>query len=116
MDKIDKNKDLEKFRDNMQPLAKKIMDKIRKENILKTDNDNFPTMELELTHEQRESKKPVGKKGYYRMYRWECEECDKVGKKMPYSEMQTDAIKHYEKTGHKMKEHGGVFSKGDLYT
>jgi len=114
MDKIERNTKEKKIREDMQPFAKVTMDFYRK--LLGTDKDNYPMMEGELTEEQRESKVPIGTKGYYRMYRWECFECEQVGRKLPYSEMQTEAIKHYEQTGHKMKERGGVFPKSELYS
>jgi len=116
MDTIDKNTKHEEIRDKMQPLAKKLMDTLRESGMIPHDSDNFFMMDGELTHEQRESKVPIGTKGYYRMYRWECQECNEVGKKMPYSEMHTDAIKHYEQTKHKMVERGGVFPKKEMYT
>jgi hypothetical protein len=110
--KIDKsNNDIRK---EIQPISKALMDLVRQV-IPPTDTEYLMT-EGELTEEQLRCEKPIGTKGYYRMYRWECLECDKVGKKMPYYEMQTDAIKHYELTGHKMKEKGGVFEKKDMYT
>lgn len=112
MNRIDKKRNKE--RETIQPIAKELTDMVRK--ISPPTEDFYPMMEGELTKAQLECKEPVGTKGYYRMYRWECMECSEVGRKMPYFEMQTDFIKHYEKTGHKGKERGGVFPRGDLYT
>lgn len=112
MSRIDKKRNKE--REDIQPISKAFMDIVR--TVIPPTIQTYLMMEGELTKAQLECKEPIGTKGYYRMYRWECNECQDVGKKMPYFEMQTDAIKHYEKTGHRMKERGGVFPKGDLYT
>ena len=90
--------------------------------IFKPTDETYLMFEGELTESQRESKEPIGTMGYYRMYRWECDKCKEVGKKMPYSSMQRDAIKHIEEKNHRpnsgrvMREVGGVFPKSELYT
>ena len=113
MNRIDKNTKREELRKDIQPIVNELMDRLRDCGMLP--KDAYFMMDAELTDAQRESKEPIGTMGYYRMYRWECLECGAKGKKMPYSEMQTDAIKHNEQTGHKMQERGGVFPKGELY-
>ena len=89
--------------------------------VCKPNDESYLMFEGELTEKQRESLEPIGTKGYYRMYRWVCDKCDEVGRKMPYSSMKIDAVKHIEEKNHRpnagriMREEGGVFPKEELY-
>ena len=79
--------------------------------------------ERDLTEAQRESKEPIGTKGLYRMYRWECLICGTHGKKMPLSEAMNSGYLHCIEFKHKPNPlyppvitRGGVFKKEELYT
>lgn len=80
--------------------------------------------EAELTEEERESRVPLKRstKGYYRMYRWECQVCLTHGKKMPYSEAIASGYQHAIEFKHPsdpfnppVRVIGGVFPKEELY-
>lgn len=78
--------------------------------------------ESELTEAQRESKEPIGEKGYYRMYKWFCHVCWLESVRMPYSEAMLKGIKHVQDMKHlsnpknpPVRVIGGVFPKELLY-
>jgi hypothetical protein len=79
--------------------------------------------ESELTEAQRESREPIGEKGYYRMYKWYCRICDVESNRLPYSEAMYKGLLHVEGFQHKadvdnppVRVIGGVFPKELLYT
>lgn len=79
-------------------------------------------IESELTENQRESREPIGKAGFYRMYRWECSICKTHGVKSPYSVAMEAGIAHSmskhepDITNPPVRIIGGVFEKKELYT
>jgi hypothetical protein len=102
-------------------LAIKKGERIRKK-MQKIKPDSYFMSEAELTDEQRECKKPIGTKGYYRMYKWICNICGKESVRLPLSKAMQEG------TIHSMENHnpdllnppvrviGGVFELEKLYT
>lgn len=77
--------------------------------------------EAELTEAQRECKEPIGTKGLFRMYRWECNICGTNGRKRPCSVAIAEGYEHVSTNKHKANPlnppviiRGGVFKKEDL--
>lgn len=101
--------------------AKKEVERLRKFVGAKVNNVMQFMSEAELTEAQRESLEPIGTKGYFRMYRWECSQCNTNGRKRPYSVAIQEAYEHSLNKTHipniyspPVTVRGGVFKKKDL--